>query len=87
MAEQALEVDLRKETEFLIRYDRIAKAVDEQFDVRGSELARLIVFCLDNNGTISKNRRKQLKGRVPEGVFDFIELCTRETFQGPKPMA
>lgn len=89
MAERALEVELRKETEFLIRYDRIAKAVDEQFDVRGSDLATLIVSCLDNNGTVSKNRRKQFEGRVPEGVFDFIELCARETLatEGPASAA
>ncbi len=78
MAEQALDVDLRQETRFLIRYDRIAKSVDERFDVRGSDLATLILSCLDNNGMVSRNRRRQFEGRVPEALFDFIEQRARE---------
>jgi hypothetical protein len=73
MAEQALEIELRQETEFIARYDRIARAVNAAFDVRGSELAALIRCCLDNGGLLSKNRRKQFADRVPEKVFDCIE--------------
>jgi len=78
MAEQALEFDLRHETEFLVRYDRILKAVDEKFDLRGSDLSTLVVCCLDNDGKLSKNRRRQFLGRVPERVFDYIEDVARE---------
>jgi hypothetical protein len=78
MAQQALEFDLRHETEFLARYDRILKAVNERFDVRGSELATLVVSCLDNGGKVLKNRRKQFTGRVPEAVFDYIEQVASE---------
>ena len=73
MSEQALEVDLRKETEFLERYDKIIAAVDAKFDVRGNDLATLVVCCLDNEGRISKRRRAQFEHRVPPGVFDYIE--------------
>lgn len=73
MAEQALEVDLRRETEFLARYDAIEKAVDERFDVRGSDLSTLVVCALDNGGKLSKRRRKQFEARVPAAVFDYIE--------------
>lgn len=79
MAEQALEVELRNETKFLARYDKILKAVDQRFDVRGSILSSLVMLCLDNNDVISKNRRKQFVGCVPEDVFDFIEQCAKET--------
>jgi hypothetical protein len=78
MAQQALEFDLRHETEFLARYDRILKAVNERFDVRGSDLATLVVCCLDNGGKVSKNRRRQFTGRVPEAVFDYIEQVASE---------
>lgn len=33
--------------------------VDERYDVRGSDLASLVMMCLTNNGIVSKNRRKQ----------------------------
>ena len=78
MAEQALEVELQQETKFLVQYDRIVRAVGERFDVRGDELTTLVLSCLDNNGTVSKHRRKQFGGLVPKGVFDFIEHCARE---------
>ncbi|MBZ0090884.1 MAG: Fic family protein [Sulfuricellaceae bacterium] len=79
MAEQALEVELRDETIFLARYDKIVKAVEERFDVRGSDLATLVLCCLDNNDTLSIRRREQFDGRTPEGIFNFIEQCARET--------
>ena len=73
MAEQALEIELRQETKFLAAFDRITRAVNEEFDLRGSDLATLVRCCLDNGGILSKKRRKQFTGRVPEKVFDFLE--------------
>lgn len=79
MAEQALEVELREETAFLMRYDRIAAAVNARFDVRGSDLSTLIVSCLDNGGKVSTRRRDQFADRVPGAVFDLIEqLATND---------
>ncbi|TWC06413.1 MULTISPECIES: Fic family protein [unclassified Pseudomonas] len=73
MAKRALEVELREETVFLENYDRIVKAVDERYDVRGSDLSNLAMMCLAQNGVVSKHRRKQYKYSVQEEVFDFIE--------------
>ncbi|MBU6958538.1 Fic family protein [Pseudomonas sp. CVAP len=73
MARRALEVELREETEFLERYDRIVKAVNQRYDVRGSDLSKLVMMCLDNEGKVSKHRRKQFQYSVPEEVFEFIE--------------
>jgi hypothetical protein len=79
MAEQALEIDLRQETEFIVRYDAIVRAVDERFDVRGSDLSLLVICCLDNGGRLSTHRRKQFQGRVPDLVFDYIERLAKES--------
>lgn len=87
MAEQALEVDLRQETEFLARYDAVAKAVGERFDVRGNDLATLILSCLDQGGTVSKHRRKQFQGRVPEGLFEAIEKATLKALSASRPVS
>lgn len=73
MATQALEHDLRRETEFLADYDTVFKTINGRFDVRGSDLSTLIVTCFDNDGTVSNHRRKQFGGRVPEMVFDAIQ--------------
>ncbi|WP_415766103.1 Fic family protein [Pseudomonas sp. ZB1P45] len=73
MARRALEIELREETEFLDRYDRVVKAVNQRFDVRGSDLSKLVMMCLDNDGKVSKHRRKQFQYSVSEEVFAFIE--------------
>jgi hypothetical protein len=79
MARRALEVELREETEFLNRYDRVIKAVNERFDVRGSDLSKLVMMCLDNDGKVSKHRRKQFQFRVSEEVFEFIEAEVKQS--------
>lgn len=78
MAKRALEVELREETAFLESYDAVYKAVDERFDVRGSDLAALVMMCLSNGGTVSGNRRKQFTYRVPEAIFDFLEQTAQQ---------
>jgi len=77
MAKRALEVELREETEFLGRYDLIVNAVNDVYDVRGSDLATLVMMCLDNNGVVSKNRRKQYQHSVQPAVFDYIEQVAK----------
>ena len=84
MAQQALEVDLRKETEFLSQYDQVVRAVNDAVDIRNNDLATLVVSCLQQNGTISKNRRKQYGVRVPETTFALIERITREKLNQPE---
>lgn len=73
MARVALEVELQKEADFLASYDAVYRAVDDLYDVRGSDLATLVMMCLTNDGIVSKNRRKQYQYTVPVEVFDFIE--------------
>lgn len=73
MAEEALEIELRQETEFLATYDRVVRAVNERYDVRGSDLATLVRCCLDNDSVLSDHRRKQYAHRVPGGAMDLID--------------
>jgi Fic family protein len=73
MAQQALEKDLREETEFLARYDLIYRAIDSEYDIRGKDLNTLILTCMEQNGTLSASRRKKFASTVPEEIFDAIE--------------
>jgi hypothetical protein len=81
MAEQALDVGLRKNTEFLLRYDRVHREIDRKYDVRGSDLATLISVALENNGVISKKRRDRYRYIVPDEVFDAIEQLSHEVLR------
>lgn len=80
MAEEALEIELREETKYLAAYDRITRAVNERYDVRGSDLSTLIRACLENSNTVSNNRRKTYSVRVPAGVFELIESEARAAY-------
>jgi hypothetical protein len=73
MAEEALEIELRQETLYLAAYDRITRAVNDKYDVRGSDLSTLVHPCLENGNKLSNNRRKQYGTRVRLEVFDLIE--------------
>ena len=82
MAEQALEKDLREETRFLADYDGALKEVEQRFDVRANALATLLLGAFQNNGVVSKNRRKQFEAVVPQAAFDFIEEIVGRRLRG-----
>ena len=77
MAQQALDVELHQETHFLQRYDDLYRQINDRYDVQANDLADLILMCLQNDGMVSKNRRKQFAGRVPQGLFDYLEKCAK----------
>lgn len=79
MAAQALDVDLRRETEFLMHFDHIKRQINDIYDVRDEYLHTLIVSALQNQGEVSKNRRKQYLHKVPDEVMDFIQSLAKET--------
>jgi hypothetical protein len=73
MAQQALDVDLRHEAEYLAHLDAVVSAVNSRFDIKGSDLAMLVRASLENQGVVSKNRRKQFALTVQPETFDLIE--------------
>jgi hypothetical protein len=78
MAKEALEQDLKEETQFLMQFDRVYKTVDAAEDIRGNDLTLLVRSALQNEGKISTNRRKQFQATVTETAFDLIEAACRE---------
>lgn len=76
--EQAIEHHLKQETQYLQYYDELYRRMDRLFDVAQPELAKLVMFCLDQHGKISANRRKQYQYRVPTELFDALEHAYNE---------
>jgi len=60
MAQEALSVDLRQESDYLQRFDAVYRAVNEEVDMNNNDLILLVRFCLQNGGLLSNHRRKQL---------------------------
>ncbi|RLA49344.1 MAG: cell filamentation protein Fic, partial [Gammaproteobacteria bacterium] len=77
-AEQAIEQHLKQETAYLNRFDAIYRHIDSAFDVANSDLSRLVMFCMDQHGKLSANRRKQYQYKVPEDVFDALEQAYKK---------
>lgn len=73
--EQALKTKLVQESDYLMHYDAVYQQVDSEFDVAAKDLASLVMHCLQQNGRISANRRKQFRHSVPAEVFDAIEAA------------
>lgn len=73
MAEESLNVDVMHEVNYLRQFDHLYQKVNDSFDIRNNDLNILVRSCLENNGHLSKNRRKQFALKVPAEVFDYME--------------
>lgn len=82
MAEASLDTHMRREVAFLGLFDQVKRFIDARYDLRGSDLATLIVTVFQNGGTLSKNRRKRYAERVQPAVLDAIEDAVRRAMQG-----
>jgi hypothetical protein len=82
MAEASLDTHMRQEVEFLGLFDKVERYIDARHDLRGSDLATLIVTIFQNGGTLSNSRRKRYDGRVQDQVLDAIEGAVRRVMQG-----
>lgn len=82
MAEVSLETHMRQEVEFLELFDRVKRHINEHHDLRGSDLATLIVTIFQNGGSLSNNRRKRYADRVQPLVLDAVETAVGRAMRG-----
>ena len=82
MAKASLTTHMRQEVEFLALFDRVKRHIDARHDLRGSDLAALIVAIFQNGGMLSKGRRKRYADRVQPHVLDAIEAAVSQAMQG-----
>lgn len=77
MAEQTLHLELRQETEYLMRYDAIVREVNAHHDVAQSNLSVLVRSLIEQDGRISKRQRDRYRDRIPADTLDAIEEIAR----------
>lgn len=83
MAKAALDIHLRQEVSFLNLFDAVSRTINARHDLRGSDLATLIVTAFQNGGKLSINRRKRFADRVQPHVLDDIEACVTQYMLSP----
>ncbi|HAU56861.1 MAG TPA: cell filamentation protein Fic [Comamonadaceae bacterium] len=81
MAKASLEIHLRQEVEFLGLFDDVARYINDRHDLRGTDLATLIVTTYQNGGKLSNNRRKRFADRVQAHVLHEIEAAVARRMQ------
>lgn len=74
--------EIRQESVFLTRSDRVIRSVNPHLDIRGTRIVTWALSCLDHGGIISRHRRKPFCDQVPDALFDFIEEEVRDCAQG-----
>ena len=82
MAQASLEIHLRREVEFLSLFDDMARYINDRHDLRGTDLATLIVTIYQNGGKLSNIRRKRFADRVQAHVLDAIEAAVARRMLG-----
>jgi hypothetical protein len=60
----------------------VKRHIDARHDLRGSDLATLIVTVFQNGGMLSINRRKRYADRVQPQVLDAIEQAVGRAMRG-----
>lgn len=82
MAAASLDTHMRQEVAFLALFDQVKRHIDARHDLRGSDLATLIVTIFQNGGTLSLNRRKRYADRVQPQVLDAVEAAVSKAMKG-----
>lgn len=82
MAQEALDKDLRGESEFLARFDRVHNVVNDAIDMNENDLALLVRFAVQNDGQLSPSRVKQFiaKGH-PQQLLDLAQRAISAVYE------
>lgn len=83
MAQASLDIHMQEKVAFLSLFDQVKRQIDEHYDLRGSDLATLIVTIFQNGGSLSNNRRKRYADRVQPEVLDAIEQAVQQAMADP----
>lgn len=77
---ETIEIDIRQEVEFVHRFDRAYSAVTDIVDMPNRKASLFVRLCMQNAGSLSKNKRDQFKelsddeiARLEEAVRDAID--------------
>jgi len=80
----SLSADLPNEIAFLEKFDRSMEGLNQEIDLPQKDMSLLIRCAIENDGTVSKNRRKQFS-HFPEDIFETIEKVVSEECGLEKP--
>ena len=81
MAEEALDVHLQEAVDWLERFDKLDRAVNDAFDIPQA-LRLLMVEVYLNQGRLSLNFREKFRYRIPSEAMDWLEANGEDIIRG-----
>ncbi|HBM17133.1 MAG TPA: cell filamentation protein Fic [Lentisphaeria bacterium] len=77
---ETIDVDFPEELKFLMGHDKAMKRIGNMFDMPDNTIKKLIVFILQNKGTLSKKRREKEFNELSNKEVSEIEDIIKEEF-------
>ncbi len=80
--QRAVEHDLPDEIDYLRRQDEAKARISERIDMPDQLVQNLILFIRQNNGTLSKGKRKKFFSALTDDEVRTFEEIVRDAFEG-----
>ena len=79
--QETIETELVSELDFLLDYDKAKLAIQDVVDMPDRLIDLFIRLCVENNGRLSKNKRKSTFAKLTDEEVAKMQTCVQEAFK------
>lgn len=80
--QRTVEYDLPREIDYIHRHDGVMSRIKDRIEMPDRLAQNLIMFIRQNNGTLSKRRRKSEFAALTDAEVQSLELIIQDVFEG-----
>lgn len=78
--QETIDTDLVSELDFLLDYDKAKSTIRDVVDMPDQLIDLFIRLCIENNGRLSKNKRKSTFAKLTDEEIARMQACVQEVF-------
>jgi fido (protein-threonine AMPylation protein) len=79
--QETIETELGSELDFILDYDKAKLAIQDVVDMPDRLIDLFIRLCVENNGRLSKNKRKSTFAKLTDEEVAKMQTCVQEAFK------
>jgi hypothetical protein len=79
--ERTIEVDLPNEIDYLRRFDKAKKRIQDMIEMPDTVVSDLIMFVRQNKGALPRNRRRHEFAKMTDAEVVDVETVVRDAFE------
>ena len=79
--QETIEIELVSELDFLLDYDKAKLAIQDVVDMPDRLIDLFIHVCIENNGRLSKQKRKTTFAKLTDEEVAKMETCVQDAFR------